>query len=628
MIKEAIYHRIDSEYCYCTGEDSVTLRLRCAKNDLQSCSVLFGNRVYPKEEIPLTEVVMQKTASGTLFDYYEASVHPGFERMFYFFKISDGTETLWYYQSEFHSTGKAHRNRYYQLPFILREECYNVPEWAHKAVMYQIFPDSFATGKGEHKGLAAAQTALKKGERQKEKEIATEHGISKTLHGGTFKGITENVQWLKGLGINCVYLNPVFAAVSYHKYDTNDYKHVDPCFGTDEEFRTLVEVLHDNGIRVILDGVFNHSGTGFFAWQDILKNQEKSTYRSWYYDITFPVKDWKSEYTCFAYVKSMPKLNLNDPDAASYFAEVGKYWICEYGVDGWRLDVANEVNKNFWRKFRNAVRSAKSDALLIAEVWEDAQNWQTYDLFDSAMNYRFTYACADFLAHRSIGAKEFGERFSDMLMRYPSPVSSVQMNLLDSHDVERFLYTCGGEVRRQKLAAAVQMTFPGMPSIFAGDERAMNGKTEAEYRLPFLWPKNIEQDKERDDMTNWYRMLIHLRHKKDALTSSSIAFHDVQNSSILAYTRGLDCDPVLVLINNDDAVQKGILPFPLSAAIKEALIIPDGFTVDQILTLQTHKPDGSVTLQGQLPVGSVTQQNQLPDCCVVLPPLSVCILQC
>lgn len=619
MNKEAIFHRIDSEYCYCTGEDSVTLRLRCAKNDLESCSVIFGNRVYPKEEIPLTEVSMHKTASGTLFDYYEASVNPGFERMFYFFKISDGTETLWYYQSEFHTTGKAHRNRYYQLPFILREECYSVPEWAHKAVMYQIFPDSFATGKGKHSGSAAARSALERGVRQKEGEINTEFGISKTLHGGTFKGITENVQWLKDLGVNCVYLNPVFAAVSYHKYDTNDYKHVDPCFGTDEDFRTLVKVLHDNDIRIILDGVFNHSGTGFFAWQDILNNQEKSKYRSWYYDITFPVKDWKSEYTCFAYVKSMPKLNLDNEDAASYFADVGAYWINEYDVDGWRLDVANEVNKNFWRKFRRAVRSAKKGALLIAEVWEDAQNWQTYDLFDSAMNYRFTYACADFFALRSIEAKEFGERFSDMLMRYPSPVSSVQMNLLDSHDVERFLYTCGGDVRKQKLAAAVQMTLPGMPSIFAGDERAMNGRTEAEYRLPFLWSEGTEEDIERDDMTNWYKTLIDLRRNTNSLTSSSIAFYDVQNPSLLVYTRGSIGDhPVIVLINNDDERQKGILPSSLSLIVKKALLVPEEFSIN----------DRPHTLQDQVLEGSVTLQDQVLEGSVMLPPLSVCILQC
>lgn len=606
MIKEAIYHRIDSEYCYCTGEDSVTLRIRSAKNDLQCCSVFYGNRVYPRDEFPVTEAPMHKEASGALFDYYEVTIKPGFERMFYYFKLSDGTVTLYYYQSEFYTTGKAHRNRYYQLPFILREECYTVPEWAHKAVMYQIFPDSFATGSNEHRGLTAAIAALKKGERQTEKEIKTEYGSSKILHGGNFKGIIENIQWLKDLGVNCVYLNPIFAAVSYHKYDTNDYKHVDPCFGTEEEFRTLVKALHDNGIRIILDGVFNHSGTGFFAWQDILKNQEKSKYKTWYYDITFPVKDWKSEYTCFAYVKSMPKLNLNDPDAASYFAEVGSYWIKEYGVDGWRLDVANEVNKNFWRKFRSSVRSVRSDALLIAEVWEDAQNWQTYDMFDSAMNYRFTYACADFFARRSIGAKEFGERFSDMLMRYPSPVSNVQMNLLDSHDVERFLYTCGGDVRKHKLAVAVQMTLPGMPSIFAGDERAMNGKTEAEYRLPFLWPAHKDQDKEQDSMTEWYRTLIQLRHSIASLTSPAIAFYDVKNPSLLVFTRGcVEDSPVLICINNDDKPQNGILPTAMN--IKKVLFDSEGSVSDnRIENLQSRITKGSLTMS----------------------PLSVCICQC
>lgn len=554
MIKEALYHRIDSEFSYFTSDGSVTLRLRAAKDDKISCTLLYGERYFPGEFPPFARVPMKKKGSGLLFDYYEAIIKPGYERLFYLFEISDSTETVWYFQGDIHDSATAfRRNRYYQMPFALREEAYDVPDWAKTAVMYQIFPDSFATGKRQHSGHAEAYEAFAAGRQLKEKKTQTPQGISKSLHGGNFKGITENVEWIKDLGINCVYLNPIFSAVSYHKYDTNDYKQVDPCFGSDEDFRLLVKTLHENGIRVVLDGVFNHSGIHFFAWQDILKNQEKSQYKDWYYDVSFPVKDWHSKYACFAYVKSMPKLNLAHPEAAAYFAEVGAYWIREYDIDGWRLDVANEVHKSFWRTFRTAVRAEKADALLIGEVWEDAQNWQTYDLFDSAMNYRFTYACIDFIAHQKMTSKEFGERFVDMTMRYPQPVSDVQMNLLDSHDVERFLYFCDGNLEKQKLAVALQMTLPGMPSIFAGSERAMNGESEREYRLPFLWPGLTENEAERDAMTDWYKRLIRLRHETKALTSSDISFIATENPALLVFSRGIEKGKrVLVVLNNSN----------------------------------------------------------------------------
>lgn len=547
MNKAAILHRVDSEYCYLADEKTAVLRLRCAKNDLKNVSVVYGNRFENVEPPHTTKAELSKLCTGLYHDYYEVSIQPGFRRVFYYFELEgvDG-EKAFYFQGEIRNSLPKTRFAYFQIPYMRREEFYDVPKWAKDAVMYQIFPDSFATAKRAHDC----------------KPKASEYEGFKltTKLGGNLRGIIENVDYLVSLGINVLYLNPIFVAHSYHKYDTIDYKHIDPTFGTDEEFRELVELLHKNGIRVVLDGVYNHTGTRFFAFQDILKNQENSKYKDWYYDMSLPLlPDFKSDYACFAYVKQMPKLNTGNPEVAAYFAEVGKYWIEKFDIDGWRLDVANEIDKSFWRTYKKAIRSVKKDAIMLAEVWEDAQNWQVYDQFDSAMNYRFVNLCRDFFADRTIGAREFAETFNESLMRYPTSVSYAQMNLLDSHDVSRFVSLCGERPELLKLAAVVQMTLPGMPSVFAGDERAMTGITEDEYRRPFVW-----NDEGKDcnyvacrpgDMTDFYKELIALRRSHKALTQGKIRFIDTACDDVLVFerwTEGECGEKVRVWVNNSE----------------------------------------------------------------------------
>ncbi len=551
MNKASIYHRVDSEFCYSTSEDSLTLRLRCEKNTLTSASVFTGNRVYPEEEVPVTEHKMYKVCTGTLFDYWEASFKVPYHRVFYYFKISDQSETLYYYQDEFYSKPETNRTYFYQVPYIRREEIYRVPQWAQNSIMYQIFPDSFATGRMSHSGREAAVAAIDTKEHFPKQKCIEEGGLTYTsVYGGTLKGVIENVPYIKSLGVNLVYMNPIFAAYAYHKYDTIDYKKIDPAFGTNEDFKKLVETFHANGIKIILDGVFNHSGRGFFAFQDVLKNQEKSKYKDWYYRLEFPVKDdGSTDYACFAYVKQMPKLNTGNPEVAEYFAEVGRYWIREYDVDGWRLDVANEIDKNFWRIFKKAVREEKSDAFVLGEIWEDARNWLTYDQFDSAMNYRFTYLCQKFFAERTISSFDFAGHFSDYLMRYPECISYAQMNLLDSHDVSRFLSQCKDDVKRYMLAVGLQMTIPGIPSVFAGDELGMNGVHDWEYRVPLDWSRANDDN----EVFAWYKKLLQLRKDTDVIRKGKIRFLDSKDKDVLVYQRFDDRECMTFIINNSDS---------------------------------------------------------------------------
>ena len=235
-----------------------------------------------------------------------------------------------------------------------------MPDWAADAVVYNIFPDSFASRAG---CLARQpQSASLGGE------------TCRSLLGGTLRGIRENLDAIERLGCNCLYLNPIFAAGCYHKYDTLDYFRVDPCFGTGEDLRRLVHAAHARGMRVILDGVFNHVSSRHPFFQDVLARGRQSRYYRWFYDLPehprLPAEGELPEYACFSYVADMPKTDLSCPEACAYFCEVGRYWIETFDIDGWRLDVANEINDGFLRAFRAAVKAAKPDALLIGEVWE------------------------------------------------------------------------------------------------------------------------------------------------------------------------------------------------------------------------------------------------------------------
>ncbi len=544
MNRHAILHFPDSSYAHALTENRVVIRLRAAKGDLKRCILLYGNRVYPAPRIKINPMDMVLVASDQLFDYFEADFETDLDRICYYFWLDDGTETMYYYSSEFTQRPTLNRTEYFQFPYIRREDIAQVPQWAKNVIMYQIFPDSFATSKGRISG--------------KPMEVTTEEGHQSTGKlGGTIKGISENVDYLKELGVNCIYINPVFTAGAYHKYDTIDYYSIDPCFGTSEDFKAMVEILHQNGIRIILDGVFNHCGWKFFAFQDVLKKGEASAYKDWFYSLTFPISVDPVNYAAFAYVKQMPKLNTGNPEVVEYFCEVGRYWIREMGIDGWRLDVANEVDHDFWRAFRKAVQQEKSDAFLIAEIWEDAQQWLLGDQFDSAMNYRFTNTVIDFIGKDAISADEFDACLNAMLMRYKKQITPVQMNMLDSHDVPRFLSLCGNDMRRLKLAALFELTYVGIPSIFAGDEKGISGIQEAEYRAPMIWSDTDESE----ELTCYYKKLIAIRkNHMNLFTGDCKTVLKDSGRGLYAFKRSDGAEEAMVVLNNSERENQVILP--------------------------------------------------------------------
>lgn len=547
MNLSAVFHRPLSEYAHAVDENTYVFRLRTARDDLESVRFFFADRADMSPKLTFQSLPMPKVRSDKLYDWYELTLHTPFLRIAYYFGLDDGAQVKYYIGDCFEDSDDQERSDYFQLPFNLHADRLEIPDWVNDAVVYNIFPDSFADGK---------------------RHMADQSGTAdwlgnecRSLHGGTINGIRENLDYIRELGCNCIYLNPIFVASSYHKYDTLDYFHVDPTRGTDEDFRLLVQEAHDMGIRVIIDGVFNHIFWRHPFFQDVLEKGKASPYYDWFYGLpehpSYPGLGGEADYLCFAYVPEMPKTNTANPAVRDYFCKVGAHWVRDYDVDGWRLDVANEVDDAFLRAFRDAVKREKPDALVIGEVWENAFHYFNGNMLDSAMNYDFRRFCKQFMALRRIDAGEFDLRVSDLIMRCKKQGLPAQLNLLDSHDVSRFLTVCNGDRDRMELAIVFQMSFVGMPSIFYGDEKGLMGQSEPEYR------QAMDFDRE-DALEDVYRCLIRLRQEQPALRRGE--FHTGKaEGSLYCYERTFDGQTVRITMN------AGAGALPVKAAGKPLL---------------------------------------------------------
>ena len=542
MNKYAVLHIPASQYAFAQSEDRFVVRLRAGKGDLDRCTLFYGDRACVSSPVRFTSVDMERRYQDELYDFYETTLKDCPRRICYYFQLEKEKEKIYYYADSFHQELPdiiledgfviEGRSEYYQYPYILRSEVVKLPEWFAHAVVYNIFPDSFADGR---RSLA-----------EKGKEITDADGtLSRSRLGGTIRGITENLDYICDLGFNCLYLNPIFHAGEYHKYDIIDYFRIDPCMGTDEDFLQLTQAVHERGMHIIIDGVFNHCSWYFPQFEDVVQKGEESVYKNWFYDLTYPVVRPETEekepgYACFAYERKMPKLNTANPEVQDYFARVGSYWIEKFHVDGWRLDVANEVDKNFWRKFRNAVRTANPEAVLIGEVWENAEVWLKGDMFDSVMNYDFRKHCRDFFALHRTTADGFAWNMTDMFLRYPSQVSRGQLNLLDSHDVSRFYSLCREDYGIWQAAFLYLCMAPGVPSVFYGDEKRIAGIREEEYRSAMPWARScgVEAD--------FVRNVIEIRKKWIAPNDDYKVLWTDQKDKLLVFERdGVHCVRVI-----------------------------------------------------------------------------------
>ncbi|MBW5447764.1 alpha-glycosidase [Cohnella sp. CFH 77786] len=533
MLREAIYHRPKNNWCYAYDRQTVHVRIRTKRGDAERVTLLHGDK-YNWHEIGHETTEMRVFAQDALFDYWQAEVRPAFRRLKYGFRLQAGRETLWLNEQGFHEQEPENPYLYFEYPFLNPADVFEPPAWVKDAVFYQIFPERFANGDPSN-----------------DPEGVLPWGGEPTpanFFGGDLQGVIDHLDHLERLGVNAIYFNPLFEATTNHKYDTEDYRKVDSHFGTNEKLKELVDACHARGIRVLLDAVFNHSGRTFAPFVDVLKKGQTSKYADWFHVRQFPltVKEGIPTFDTFAFTEMMPKLNTENPDVQAYLLEVARYWIEEIGVDGWRLDVANEVDHRFWRKFRDVVKTAKPDAYILGEIWHDSLPWLSGDQFDAVMNYPLTEAILDFAVKGTRDGRQFADQLGSLLAAYPQQATEAAFNLLGSHDTARLLTLAGNDKRRVRLASAIQFTMPGTPCVYYGDEIGLDGGNDPGCRKCMEW----DESKQDLELFGFFAGLTRLRRSHRALRDGSLRLLAAEpGRATLAYIREADGERFIVALN-------------------------------------------------------------------------------
>lgn len=507
MEYSAILHDMDKRFCYAIDKGVFVIRIQVKKDDIKEIILHYVDKYISIEFKDTRKTVpMKKIASSQFHDYYEAQIRMDMICLRYFFEFTDmHGEKAYYGNYEFSKECITNIDRMFDCPQNLREEeMFEVPEWAANKVVYQIFPSRYAASKPVDKELWYKAPIT----------------LTDNLH-GDIRGIIDHLDYIRDLGIDVIYMTPIFKSDSSHKYDTIDYYQIDPSFGTAEDLRELVQKAHQYGMKVVLDAVFNHTGRDFFAFKDILENKEKSKYLDWYFIDKFPLDNESGQapnFKCFGYYGGMPKLNLKNPEVEKYVTDVACYWLKECDIDGWRMDVGDEISHYFWKHFRRAVKAVKKDALIIGEIWHYAGDFLEGDEWDTVMNYPFYLNLIDLLADEKIGVSRFIQNLGYMKGRLNKKCYPLMWNLIDSHDTARFLHLCNNK-QKQHLAAAFQLLMPGMPMIYYGDELAMPGANGSDCRRGMYWDEEYRDN----EMLEWYKRLIQVRRTHACIVEGELA---------------------------------------------------------------------------------------------------------
>lgn len=504
----------------------LTLTFRTRKGDAEKVSVKIGTKSTP----------MQQSGSDDLYDYFRARVDWNTKSdLEYVFSIRDGKE----FSFGPHGLG-AGRFRISAKEF----RPYVIPSWAEGAVFYQIFPERFENGSRDNDPA----------------NVIPWGGKPEWFNymGGDIAGIRKRADHIVDLGVQGIYLNPIFEGPSNHGYETTDYLKVAKRMGTNADLRDLVRELKSKGVRTVLDGVFNHTATDFFAFLDLRDKGETSKYRDWFFPKSFPIKvENPPNYEAWFGFPSMPKVNLRNPEARKYMLDVTRFWHREAAIDGWRLDVANEVEMDFWRDFRKTVKSLSPELWIVGEVWGDARGWLRGDQWDSAMGYQFRDAALRFIAEGTTTSGQFLDALFRVYDSYPPQVARNLMNLLSSHDTPRFLTLCKGNRDLALLGATLQMTWPGSPSIYYGEELGMEGTADPDNRRGMEWQRLSDDN----PFLKHYRSLLKIRDKSAALRTGEpvrLMADDAKNT--LAFARVLGSDMAIIAANRSDQTQTISIP--------------------------------------------------------------------
>ncbi len=545
----SVFHMPWLEYRHATPEGDVVLRLRTGRGDFKRAVARVANPyTFPNPFAGAQDYPMAVAFRDDLFDFYEVRFHWDDPRIKYLFYLYADGDRLFKLDSNGLRAGDGEDDISECFTFAYAYPAEPMPDWARGAVGYQIFPDRFRREGKPEDGL----------------EPWNSDRVQSTFRfGGNLNGIRAAVPYLKELGVKLVYTTPIFLSDSAHRYNTFDYYQIDPLLGTQEDLKALCDELHQNGIRLVLDGVFNHSGLGFAPFVDAKEKGKDSEYYDWFFfDNSEPCG-----YRTFSHEPYMPKLNLKNEACAEYFLKVGQYWLETCGIDGWRLDVSSEVWPDFWRKYHAMMKQVKPDSLMIAECWDDSREWITQgDMFDSTMHYVLSRAIWRRFCTHTLSTVAFDRMLNDAAMLYPQRNQDVLWTFLGSHDTKRVLTRAGGDVRMLHGAAFFQFTFMGAPIIYYGDELAMEGGDDPDNRRPMRW-----DCVENNPTHTHYQKLAALRATHEALRIGAFRTWRAEENGLYAYERFTAGERLLCVLNTATEPLTAQLALPESLRSKAAV---------------------------------------------------------
>jgi glycosidase len=541
---------MSEQYCYPLDQDNLIINIKTGYDidkvyiiygDPYDAGIMGGNEQWNGQR---EEIVYKKRLKNHV--WWTTTLQPQYKRCKYYFELHAGEECMFFFEDgfltkeEMDQTGKT--LSYFIMPWMNPADVCKTPAWVNDTVWYQIFPERFCNG---------------------DKSIDPENVLPwqsgkvdfHDFYGGDIRGIRDRLPYLRDLGITGLYLNPVFESTSNHKYNTRDYKKVDPHFGTNEDLRMLVKEAHDMGIRVMLDAVFNHTGADHPMWIDVLEKGRDSKYADWYMVNRWPVEQdgdtRDGRYYSFAFARYMPKLNTNNPEVQDYLLDIIKFWIETFDIDGLRFDVGNEISHSFLKAVRYMTSHLKDDFYLLGEIWHDSITWLLGDEYDSVMNYPLSTAIADFWVYKNRGRETFEYDINRCFTMYYSQVNDVLFNLLDSHDTNRLLDKAENNIDIFYQQLAVLFTMPGSPCIYYGTEVAMEGSYDPDCRRCMPWDE-IDSGK-KDAEISEMKKLISMRQSLQSCKSRNFHFpNDVYGDRVISYEKIGENETIQIYLNCEE----------------------------------------------------------------------------
>ena len=524
MNTAAIYHEARTPMCCALDPETLQITLRTGL-DAERVVLIYADPYEAgiaggEESWQGRRMEMRPAAQLEHCQLWRAVLRPPYRRLRYCFEVGQGGEAWYYYEDGLRSKLQLdNRVQCFTMPWMNPADVIAPPDWVRGTVWYQIFPDRFCRGgSGRPGGLPWRDGPVTNADR----------------FGGDLAGITAKLPYLARLGVNGLYLNPLFASGSIHKYDTTDYARVDPDFGTEADLEQLVRTAHSLGIRVMLDAVFNHCGPGFAPWRDVVDHGPSSPYWNWFFIRQWPFQEGETRdgrYFSFAFHGGMPKLNTNNPDVQEYLTALCESWVQRYDIDAIRFDVGNEIAHSFLRQLRARLKARKPSLYLLGEIWHDAPAWLEGDEYDAVMHYPLQSAIRRFFEDKAQPAAAFGWDVGRCMSVYAPQVNTVQFTLLDSHDTIRLRNRVSGEAEFWQQLAAL-FTLPGSPCVYYGTELMLEGGPDPDCRRCMPWAR-LEAEGPHPVLCQ----LIALRRQEPAFQSSEIQFLPGEGR-LVRYRRG------------------------------------------------------------------------------------------